>query len=140
MGASVDQQTGSLSVFEILDEIRTHQLPIQIPSMVIALALEKTAPGPSQGKVFIHLLTPDGKQNLLGNGEMGVPPEQKRLKAVFRFGGLPINQYGTHRFVVSWLNNEGVKEGEALCDFECIKVPPPANAPAGAPPKPDMAH
>jgi hypothetical protein len=128
MGASVDQQTGTLSVFEIIDEIRSPELPIQIPNMVLALSLEKTNTGPSKGKVFIHLLTPDGKQNLLGQGDLGVPAEQKRLKAVFRFGGLPLQQFGNYRFVISWLNAENVKEGEALCDFEVIKVAaPPKN-------------
>ena len=54
-GASVDQQTGGLSVFEIIDEIRAPQVPIQLPQIVISLSLEKTHEEASQGKLFIHL-------------------------------------------------------------------------------------
>ena len=48
---------------------------------------------------------------MIGNGELKVPPDQKRLKAVFRLGGFPILNYGSHRFVLSWMNGAGQKEG-----------------------------
>ena len=132
LGASVDQQTGSLSVFDVLDEIRAPQLPIHVQAMSISINLEKTSPGPEAGKLFIHILTPDGKNALVGNGEMTVPAEQKRVKAVFRLGAFPILSFGDHRFVVSWLNGAGAKQGEALLDFEVIQVAGEQNAPQGA--------
>jgi hypothetical protein len=122
LGASVDQQTGNLSVFDVVDEVRTPQLPIQIQQLVISLSLEKTTPGAASGKMFIHVITPDRKQALVGSGEMAVPPEQRRMKAVFRLGGFPISQFGPHRFVLSWLNAQGTKEGEAILDFDAIQV------------------
>ncbi|NDD90678.1 hypothetical protein EBZ37_01115 [bacterium] len=122
LGAAVDQQTGNLSVFDLVEEVRTPQLPVQLQSLVISLSLEKTNTDPVQGKVLIHLLTPDGKQNLLGQGDLNVPPDQKRMKAVFRFGGFPVYHFGPHRFVVSWVNSSGVKQGEAILDFEAIQV------------------
>ncbi len=122
-GASVDQQTGSLSVFEIIDEIRAPQVPIQLPQIVISLSLEKTHEEASQGKLFIHLITPDKKQALVGSGEIAIPADQRRMKAVFRMGGFPIHQFGQHRFVLSWLNSMGVKEGEALLDFDTLQAP-----------------
>ena len=131
VGASVDQQTGNLSVFDMVEEVRTPQVPIHLQSLVISLALEKTVPGAASGKLFIHLLTPDGKQSLVGSGEMAVPGDQKRMKAVFRFGGFPVQQFGSHRFVVSWVNPGGTKEGEAILDFEAIQV---AQVAQGAPP------
>lgn len=138
MGASVDQQTGSLSVFDIIEEIRTPTLPIQLQNLVISLALEKDEPKRVDGKLFIHLLTPDGNQNVVGSGDMTMPAEQKRMKAVFRLGGFPVTQYGAHRFVLSWLNGEGVKEGEAILDFEAVKVNAPQQpAPSGSTP---LAH
>ena len=121
LGAAVDQQTGHLSVFDMLEEIRIPQLPIHMQSLVISLAVEKTLPGLFKGKLFIHLLTPDGNQALVGNGDIEVPPEQKRMKAVFRFGGFPVNQFGAHRFVISWVNHEGAKQGEAILDFDVIQ-------------------
>ena len=122
LSASVDQQTGSLSVFDVLEEIRTPQLPIQIQSLVIAVALEKTDPQAFNGKVMIHLLTPDGKQQMIGNGEMQIPTEQKRMKAVFRYGGFPVGAYGRHRFVLSWLDQANKKVGEAILDFDAIQA------------------
>jgi hypothetical protein len=122
LGASVDQQTGNLSVFDLIEDIRAPQLPIQLQSLVISVALEKMEPQEFKGKLMIHLLTPDGKQAVMGSGEMSVPPEQKRMKAVFRFGGFPITQFGSHRFVLSWLNQAGAKVGEAILDFNCVQA------------------
>src|SRR4051794_24075406 len=86
IGASVDQQTGNLSVFDIVEEVRTPQVPIHLQSLVISLALEKRETTDFSGKMMIHLLTPDGSQQVVGTGEMKIPPDQKRMKAVFRFG------------------------------------------------------
>jgi len=139
LGAAVDQQTGSLSVFDLVEEIRAPQLPIHLQSLVISLALEKTQPEQALGRVLIHLLTPDGKQNLLGQGELNVPAEQRRVKAVFRFGGFPVYQFGAHRFVVSWVNQSGAKQGEAILDFEALQATQVAQ---GVPPadKPPISH
>lgn len=122
LGASVDQQTGSMSVFDILEEIRTPQLPIQIQSLVISLSLEKADPNEFSGRLLIHLLTPDGKQHMIGNGEMRIPSEQKRMKAVFRYSGFPVHAFGDHRFVLSWLNDANTKVGEAILDFDVIQA------------------
>ncbi len=92
---------------------------------------EKTNPEAYDGKIFIHILTPDGKQAMVGNGELKVPGEQKRLKAVFRFGGFPVLAFGGHRFVLSWVNAGGTKEGEAIFDFDVLQVQAPPNASAG---------
>jgi hypothetical protein len=141
LGASVDQQTGSLSVFDLVEEIRAPQLPVHLQSLVISLSLEKTNVEPVSGKVLIHLLTPDGKQNMLGQGELNVPSDQKRMKAVFRFGGFPVYHFGAHRFVVSWINDKGVKQGEAILDFEAIQVAQVAQGVGPAPgDKPPLAH
>ncbi len=121
-GASVDQQTGQLSVFDLIEEVRVPTLPIQLQTLVISLALEKTTASAAKGKMFIHLFTPDGKQALVGSGDMHIPTEQKRMKAVFRFGGFPIQLFGSYRFVLSWVNDIGTKEGEALLDFDVIQV------------------
>lgn len=139
IGASVDQQTGNLSVFDVVDEIRIPQLPITMQAMVIALSLTKSQPESFSGKLFIHLLTPDGRQQMIGNGEIHVPAEQRRMKAVFRLGGFPLAHFGMHRFVVSWLNESGAKVGEALLDFDVIQVTQVAQ---GVPPqdKPPISH
>jgi hypothetical protein len=136
LSASVDQQTGSLSVFDVVDEIRAPQVPIHIQTLVLTLVWEKLAAGHFDGRVFIHILTPDQKQALVGNGELKIPNDQKRVKAVFRLGGFPLLQFGAHRFVVSWVNAAGAKEGETLLDFDVAQVAQPA----GAAPAPNTAH
>jgi hypothetical protein len=136
LGASVDQQTGHLSVFELIEEVRTPQVPMQLQNLVIALSLQNVDPSEFQGKIFIHILTPDGKQALVGNGDIHCPPEQRRLRAVFRFGGFPLVAFGNHRFVVSWLNQAGAKVGEAILDFDVVQVAQVAQgvAPSEKPP------
>ncbi len=128
-GASVDQQSGNLSLFEILDEVRVEQLPIHVPSLVLTLIWERGSPVDSNYRLFIHLLPPDGKQVMLGNGELQFPPDQKRVKAVFRFAGFPIQNPGNHRFVISWMPaNSQQKEGERIIDLEVIQVAPQVGA------------
>ncbi|MGE0614771.1 MAG: hypothetical protein AB7P04_03950 [Bacteriovoracia bacterium] len=139
LAASVDQQTGNLSVFEVLEEIRTPQIPIHIQTLVISLALENTQPENFQGKVFIHHLTPDGKQHKIGSGDLNVPDAQRRIKAVFRFGAFPITAFGAHRIVVSWLDASNTKQGEAIFDFEVIQAA--QVAPKATPSdKPNVTH
>jgi hypothetical protein len=146
LSASVDQQTGSLSVFDVVDEIRAPQVPIHVQMLVLTLVWEK-APGAGHfdGRVFIHILTPEGKQALIGNGELKIPAEQRRVKALFRLGGFPLLQFGSHRFVMSWVNAAGVKEGENVIDFEVVQVAEsgPGQV-AGTPPvtggKPGVTH
>jgi hypothetical protein len=136
MGASVDQQTGSLSVFDVVEEIRVPQVPVHLQTLVISLALEKKVPEAFEGRMLIHLLTPDTKQHMVGSGELNVPADQRRMRALFRFGGFPLQQFGLHRFVLSWVTSANVKIGEAILDFDVIQSAQVAQgvAPADKPP------
>jgi hypothetical protein len=139
LGASVDQQTGNLSVFDILEEVRTPQLPVQLPFLVISLIIEKKEAINFEGKMLIHLFTPDGSQQMIGSGDMRVPADQKRMKAVFRFGGFPVSNFGNYRFVLSCVNGSGNKIGEAILGFDAIQI---AQVAQGMAPeeKPKLAH
>ena len=139
LGASVDQQTGNLSVFDLVEEIRTHQVPLHLQSLVIALVLERKEPGDFNGKILIHLLTPDGRQAMVGSGELKVPAEQRKMRAVFRFGGFPVSAFGPHRFVLSWVNGAGTKIGEAILDFDVIQSTQVAQGLAPSE-KPELPH
>lgn len=139
LSASVDQQTGSLSIFDVVDEIRAPQVPIHVQTLVLTFVWEKLAAGHFDGRIFIHIITPDGKQGLVGNGELKIPNDQKRVKAVFRLGGFPLAQFGSHRFVISWVNAAGSKEGEELLDFDVAKSPEPAPG-VPDPAKTDFTH
>ena len=141
LGASVDQQTGNLSVFDVVEEVRTPQVPVHLQQLVISLAIEKKEPGEFLGKLLIHIFTPDGKQQMIGQGEMHIPNDQRRMRAVFRLGGFPVYAFGAHRFVVSLMNEPGQKIGEAILDFDCVQVTQVAQ---GVPPatgdKPQMMN
>ena len=139
LGASVDQPTGSLSLFDILEEVRTPQVPLHLQSLVISLVVEKLESREFKGQMIIHLLMPNGQQQRVGVGEMKIPTEQKRMKAVFRFGGFPLSAFGGHRFVLSCLNESGAKIAESLLDFEVVQV---AQVAQGIEPgeKPSVSH
>ena len=126
LGASVDQQTGNMSVFDVLEEVRAPQLPVHLQSLVISMILDKKDQSDFKGKMMIHLILPDSSQQMVGAGDMQIPAEQKRMKAVFRFGGFPIPQFGSYRFVLSCLNEGGNKVAEALLDFDAIQVSQPS--------------
>jgi hypothetical protein len=139
LGASVDQQTGSLSVFDLVEDVRAPQVPLQLQSLVISLSFEKTEVEEFQGKMVIHLLTPDGRQQMVGGGDMRIPKEQERMKAVFRYGNFPISSFGKHRFVLSWVTSANQKVGEAILDFNVTQV---AQVAQGVAPveKPPISH
>lgn len=139
VGASVDQQTGNLSVFDIVEEIRTPQVPLHLQSLVISLALEKKDTSDFSGKVMIHIITPDQQNQMVGTGELRIPADQKRMKAVFRFGGFPITHLGNHRFVLSFLNASGSKIAESLLDFDVVQVTQVAQGVSPSE-KPKLAH
>ena len=126
LGASVDQQTGNMSVFDVLEEVRAPQLPVHLQSLVISMILDKKDQSDFKGKMMIHLILPDSSQQMVGAGDMQIPAEQKRMKAVFRFGGFPIPQFGSYRFVLSCLSEGGNKVAEALLDFDAIQVSQPS--------------
>ena len=134
LSASVDQQTGNLSVFEIVEEIRAPQVPFQIQTLVIALSLYRSDPHQNGGMLSIDLTSPDEVVTRVGHGELGIPDQQRRMKAVFRFANFPIRQFGVYTFVLSWTGPTGEKEGEASLDFEVMQ------AESKTPPIPPMAH
>lgn len=140
LSASVDQQTGNLSVFDLVEEIRVGQLPVQIQSLVICLVLEKSREETVRGQVQIHLRTPDGNSHQVGHGPLEVPRERRRVKAVFRFGSFPLSQFGDHRFLVSWASGSTDDErGSVELPFDVVQAPQVAQ---GLPPKqkPPVSH
>lgn len=118
LSAAVDQQTNHLSVFDVVDEIRVPQVPAQVQNLVISLALVREEPHHNAGKLFIDLIPPDGNAARVGQGELQIPGPQRRMKAIFRFANFPLLQVGMYRFVVSWTDDRGEKEGEAILDFD----------------------
>lgn len=139
VGASVDQQTGNLSVFDVIEEVRTPQLPVHLQSVVISLAWRNLDGTAFDGRMVVDLVTPDGGSTTVGSGDLKIAPEQKRVKAVLRFGGFPVQAYGDHAFVVSWLDAGGKKAGSTRLEFEVLQITQVAQAPAPGR-KPPVTH
>ena len=122
VGAAVDQQTGNLSIFEVVEEIRTPVVPIHLQSLVISLAFELSQPYAFEGYVDIHIKKPDGFSDAIGKGELKIPPDKKRIKVVFRFGAFPISAFGRHLFELVWSDAAGNEMGRGDIPFEVVKV------------------
>ena len=134
MDAAVDQQTGSLSVFDVIEEIRTPIVPFTLQSLVLAVTVEKTIPTRFVGKLHIQLITPDEKTASVGYIDVQIPAEQKRMRSLFRFDDFPIQSFGPHRIVLIWLqgpsasgpasgqSNSETKIGESVLNFDVIQV------------------
>ena len=78
MGASVDQQTGNLSIFDLVEEIRAPEIPMQLPGLVISLALEKETPAAFDGKIWIIGVT---AASLFGTSFLGSRAEAMTIPA-----------------------------------------------------------
>ncbi len=101
LGAAVDHQTSNLSLFDVLDEIRTAQIPCTLQTLVASFILEKQEAVDFNGKLLIQLVPPQQPALALGSGEIRMTADQRKMKAVFRFGSFPIHHSGTHRLVMA---------------------------------------
>ena len=137
LGAAVDNQTGNLSVFEVVEEIRSPQVPFQMGQLCICTIFEKKQDVQIDAKVFIHVIPPDGQQQKVGSGDVKIPKEKRKMKAVFRLGGFPVSSFGVHKFVVSWTDNQQKKVGEAILEFDAVQFTQVAQ---GVPPQDPPAH
>jgi hypothetical protein len=89
--------------------------------------------------MLIHLMSPDGDQQIIGSGDIRMTPDQGRMKACFKFAGFPVAHFGSYRFVLSFVNAGGNKIGETILSFESIQVSQ-AGPVVAAETKPGLAH
>ena len=123
VGASIDSQTGNLSVFDFIDEVRTPQLPILLQSLIINVGIQKLEPNrPFAGQILIHQVAPDGTSGVLAKGDLKISEDQQKMKIVFRFNGMQINQFGNYKFVVSILDQNNNKFLESISELDCVKI------------------
>ena len=123
LSSSIDQQTGNLSVFELVEEINTLQVPVLMQQLTLSIGLKKSEPKPFLGTMIIHMITPSNKVHKLGATEVKMEStSRKSSRTVVKFSNFPINEEGKTRFVVSLLDSENKKVAEGISDLEVIKV------------------
>jgi len=122
LGASVDQQTGRLSVFDILEEVHSAQVPTQIPLLVISLLLERRNPEDSNLRFQLFHIPPSGGENLIGAGDLNFPARKSKMKAIFRFNHLPLADFGRHSIRVEWKNIDTQDESSWQGGFEVLAI------------------
>ncbi|MBN21857.1 MAG: hypothetical protein CL678_11305 [Bdellovibrionaceae bacterium] len=123
LGVAVDQQTGSLSVFDVLEEMRAPQVPFQIPTLVISMIFLNHTGQKREGSFDMEVLDSEGNRIKIGQGQLSFPPSRKRMKAVLRMGAFPIHHFGEQKLFVKW-QGEGVGfSGEQEFGFEAIQMP-----------------
>jgi hypothetical protein len=126
IGSAIDNQSANLSIFEIIEEVRTEMVPCHLPLMSINVGIQKLEPKPFSCSFMIHLVAPDGTSFTIGQGSCHIPPNQQRLKMVVKFNGLVFKQFGTHKIVVSFLDQNKNKFLESISELECVQLVPPA--------------
>ena len=141
-GASVDQQTGRLSVFDVVEELKVPDLPLRVPNLVISLIAGKTTSKEIKGSMKVLLKDPSGRVRELGTNPIGFPENRKRLKAVFRFSGFPVEEAGVHILTVDYQGAAGKSLAKTEIEFSVLHVAGEFDRPSRGenPGSPSMKH
>jgi len=127
LGAAQDAQTGSLSVFEIVDEFGSAGFPLLVQRAVFTVRLKRDpATDPPQVDCVMRLMLDDEE---LGHGEIRADFRDKALANLMtRVDGVVITRPG----VVSFRLLHGERE-VARCDVRAYMIaqPPRISAAAG---------
>jgi hypothetical protein len=118
LGSSLDKQSGSLSIFDVLEEIRVDKMPITIYNLSLSVGLKKLENKRFDGKLFVHVLSPEGESHTVGSSEISMGENTMTKRSVVKFTNFPISKFGKTRFVISVLNSSNEKISEGISDIE----------------------
>ena len=99
---SVDQSTGRLSIFNVLDDVEFDEFPAVIPKLVIVacwIAEQEEIDEHLDCQAQIQFEMPGGEPGKSFNANFTV--DQKRQKILYRIGFVPIQQSGIVRISLS---------------------------------------
>jgi hypothetical protein len=122
LSAAVDSQTGSMSIFDQIDEIYAKSYPAKLQSLVISFGLTSQKEEEKSGKIMIHAVTPDGQAAKIGDGPYNFSKNKETFKGCIRVNDILFEKEGKYRFVVSVLNTKNEKVGEVVLDLNCKKA------------------
>jgi len=133
-GASVDQQTGRLSIFEVIEEIPVVSLPTYIPNAVIALILDKELADQSNIRFEIYHDAPGADSVQVASTPFKLPPDKRRIKLLFRFSGIPIQSLGSHKLRIELIDDNETKLVKSNLGIEVFQTPQVAHGAGGRAP------
>lgn len=122
LSASVDSQTGSLSIFDQVDEIFSKSFPARLQSLVISFGLSTQNDDEKSGKILIHAITPSGQPTKIGEGKFSFSEKKENFKGCIRVNDILFEKEGKHRFVVSVLNSKNEKIAEVISDLNVKQI------------------
>ena len=101
-GASIDNSTGNVTLFNLIEEIRIpkDRMPVAIPELAFVGSFTRLDPSISQMKFKLEYLQPQGKT--LPINESATVFQGDRMRVVIRLNGMPIDHFGRHKLRLIW--------------------------------------
>ena len=101
-GAAIDSHTGNLTLFNMLEEVRVpkDRLPLAIPEVAFVGAFTRLDPSLTSIGFQLDYLMPGGRTIAVNKSETRFQGD--RMRVVMRLNGMPIEEFGRHRFRVQW--------------------------------------
>lgn len=136
-GAAIDSHTGNLTLYNMLEEVRVpkERLPLAIPEVAFVGAFTRLDAGLASMGFQLEYIMPSGRVIDVSKSETRFQGD--RMRVVMRLNGMPIEEFGRHRFRVQW-NWKGTSgdadDNEGSFDVFLDVLPAENAAPAGAPP------
>lgn len=116
-GASIDNATGNLTLFNIIEEIRIpkDRLPISIPELALVGSFTRLDAQIETMGFQLDYILPDGKT--MAVNKSSTPFQGDRVRIVMRLNGMPIDTLGRHKLRLSWTWKSKGEEDEGSFDI-----------------------
>ena len=125
-GVSVDQLTNQLSLFSVLEEVRSPDFPFVLPSAAaVSLWMKEAGDNDRDFQCMLRVTLTDGSQREFTSNFRF---RARRHRVILKIQGLPLNEPGMLRFEVL-LNAEYVASHEVdVLRINSAELPPTAEA------------
>jgi hypothetical protein len=116
----IDQATNNVSILNQIEQLNAPSLPVAVQKMVILAAFERDGNDESID-VKISVVLPSGKSTQIA--ELPVKFQgKKRARLLARLNGFPIQEFGTHCFVLMWEAKPSRNKGKAEISLEVERM------------------
>ncbi len=101
----VDQETGSASYIKVFEHGTVPKLPATVPPFFVATLWELEEDNQEPFSVSLALITPNGKQEVLGKNEI-TPTGATLHKLNFHLPGIKVEVEGRHEITVTMMQGD----------------------------------
>ena len=109
----IDARTNAVSYVNSIERIVAKKLPVRVPSISLGTLWARTTDGKERLRVRIRFMTPSGDQKaMVDSGEFVM--EQKHHRFNILFDGLPLEQEGSHIFIVEYFEDDSWKVAKEI--------------------------